>query len=221
MSKNINKTTTNTTTKNLSSTTAQAKRGRPKKPQELAADNIEQAGKQIVQSKRGSKSASIEKTMTANKDEIKEILKNSLYWYKREIVKSDEECAERLNEYFARLAETGEIPTVEKMCLALGTTRTTVWEWEQGNKGQGRSNMIKKAKEILASLDAELVARGKIPQITYIFRAKNFFGMKDQQEYVLTPNNPLGQEGDSATMAKKYKEALPESEGDFSDYEDK
>lgn len=170
--------------------------------------DLMEAGEQVVK-KRGSKSASIEKTTTASRDEIKEILKNSLYWYKREIVKSDEECAERLNEYFARLAETGEIPTVEKMCLALGTVRQTVYDWEQGTQGNVRSVMIKKAKEILASLDAELVSRGKIPQITYIFRAKNFFGMQDKQEYVLTPNNPLGDGTDPATMAQKYQDKLP------------
>jgi hypothetical protein len=187
-----------------------AKRGRPPKPKEVQADKTIEAGEQIAKSNRGSKSASIEKTTTASNDEIKDILKNSLYWYKREIVKTDEECAERLNEFFARLAETGEIPTVEKMCLALGTVRSTVWEWEQGNQGQARSNMIKKAKEILASLDAELVSRGKIPQITYIFRAKNFFGMKDVQDYILTPNNPLGDSADSATLAEKYQQALPE-----------
>jgi hypothetical protein len=187
------------------------KRGRPTKPKVAEADNIEQVGEQIAQSKRGSKSASIEKTTTASKDEIKDILKNSLYWYNREIVKTDDECAERLNEFFTRLAETGEIPTVEKMCLALGTVRQTVYDWEQGTQGNVRSVMIKKAKEILASLDAELVSRGKIPQITYIFRAKNFFGMQDKQEYVLTPNSPLGSDGDPATMARKYQSALPET----------
>lgn len=187
-----------------------AKRGRPPKTQEVDANSTIEAGEQIVKSNRGSKSASIEKTTTASKDEIKDILKNSLYWYKRDIVKTDEECAERLNEFFTRLAETGEIPTVEKMCLALGTVRSTVWEWEQGKLTPARANMIKKAKEILASLDAELVSRGKIPQITYIFRAKNFFGMQDKQEYVLTPNSPLGSDSDPATMAEKYQQALPE-----------
>ena len=171
---------------------------------------LAEVGEKTVK-KRGSKSASIEKTTTATKDEIKQILRNSLYWYNRETVKTDEECAARLNEFFAHIAETGEIPTVEKMCLALGSTRSTVWDWEQGRLTQARSDMIKKAKEILASLDAELVSRGKIPQITYIFRAKNFFHMTDKQEITVVPNNPLGSEADPATMAQKYQEALPES----------
>lgn len=143
--------------------------------------------------KRGSKSASIANN-TCEPGEISKILQNTMYWYKREIVKTDGECAERLNEYFTRIIQNDEIPTVEKMCLALGTTRTTVWEWENGSLGSARANMIKKAKEILAALDAELVSKGKIPQITYIFRAKNFFGMKDNQEMTLVNGSPMGDE---------------------------
>ena len=141
--------------------------------------------------KRGSKQASVEANNTATTDEIKQIISNSFYWFNYPKVESDEECAERLNEFFTRCNETGELPTVEKMCLALGTTRKTVWTWEQGNLGATRSNIIKRAKEILASIDAELVSAGKIPQITYIFRAKNFFGLTDKQEVIVTPNNPM------------------------------
>lgn len=170
-------------------------------------DELMQIGEQTAK-KRGSKSASIEATTTATNEEIKQIMTNVLYWYPREIVKTDEECAERLNEFFKRLNETGEVPTVEKMCLALGTTRTTVWEWEHGSLGSARSNMIKKAKEILAALDAELVSKGKIPQITYIFRAKNFFGLSDKQEIVVTPNQPLGSDSDPNELAKRIESSI-------------
>ena len=67
--------------------------------------------------------------------------------------------------------------------------------------------MIKKAKEILAGIDAKLVSQGKIPQVTYIFRAKNFFGMKDQSEVVLTPNNPLGDQRTPEELQQQYIEA--------------
>ena len=161
--------------------------------------------------KKGSKSASVEVNNTATNKDISRILKNSLYWFNREIVKTDEECADRLNEFFNRMAHTGEIPTVEKMCLALGTTRSTVFRWETGElqSSQARRNMIKKAKEILAAMDAEMVNEGKIPQVTYIFRAKNFFGMQDQQEVVLTPNNKLGDDVNKDEIINKYKKSLP------------
>ena len=151
--------------------------------------------------KRGSKSASIEATTTAKKEEIAQIVRNSYKWFNRKIVKSDDECADRLNEFFEECGKTGEIPTVEKMCLALGTTRTTVWEWEQGlHCSSVRTNMIKKAKQILSNIDAELVLGRKIPETTYIFRSKNFYGMKDVQDLVLTPNQPLGDSPDQKQL---------------------
>ena len=143
--------------------------------------------KSVTKKKPGSKSASITINNTAKADEISQIIHESFQFFNLDIVKTDEECAERLNWYFNLCHETGQIPTVEDMCLALGTIRSTVWNWEQGSKGETRMYMIKKAKEILAGIDAKLVSQGKIPQITYIFRAKNFFGMVDKQEHVIAP----------------------------------
>ena len=166
--------------------------------------------------KRGSQSASIANN-TCEPGEIRKILSNTLYWYDREIVRSDEECAERLNEYFTRVIENNEIPTLEKMCLVWGTTRNTVWEWEQGSLGTARSNMIKKAKDIAASLDAELVSKGKIPVISYIFRAKNFFGMKDNQEMTLVNGSPMGDEVSPDDIRKRLSAPKSDENSDETD----
>lgn len=166
---------------------------------------------EIVKKKRGSKPASITENNSATPSEIQDMIGNALYWYKRDIVKSDEECAERLNEFFQHCQQNGEIPTVEKMCLALGTTRTTVYRWEQGELTATRSNIIKKAKEILAAIDAELVSHNKIPQVTYIFRAKNFFGMSDKTEVVLAPQNPLDNLNTDEAR-KRLTESMPDEE---------
>lgn len=171
-------------------------------------EDAEQVVKEVK--KRGSKSASIEANLTATKPELQQMFRNVLYWYKRDIVRSDDECADRLNEFFDHIKETGEIPTVEKMCLSLGTVRSVVWEWENGSKGNVRANMIKKAKEIMAAIDAELVSNNKIPQVTYIFRAKNFYQMADKSEVVLTPNTPY-QNGEVKDV-NKLVDALPEPE---------
>ena len=94
----------------------------------------------------------------------------------------------------------------------LENTNETVFDWEHNyTKGRVRADMIKKAKEILAAMDAEMVSEGKIPQVTYIFRAKNFFGMQDQQELVLTPNNKLGDEVNEQEIVDKYKKSLPKA----------
>lgn len=123
--------------------------------------------------------------------------------------KSDEEICERLNWFFDTCQQTNQLPTVEKMCLALSWDRTYVFEMESGRKNgfsPATANIIKKAKNLIASLDAELAQEGKIQPVVYMFRAKNFYGMADKQEVVVTPNNPLGDSTDPATIAQKYAE---------------
>ena len=173
------------------------------------ADNdLINIGQEVVK-KRGSKSASLTATTTAKADEISKAIQESYQYFNRSIVKTDEECAQRLNDYFKQCAEQGQIPTVEDMCLALGTTRQNVNKWEHGiGASAERRDMINKAKEILAGIDAKLVSQGKIPQITYIFRAKNFFGLTDKQEVVVTPNSPLGDTKDSKALEAEYVDSV-------------
>ena len=127
-------------------------------------------------------------------------------------VESDEELCERLDRFFHNCAETKQLPTVEKMCLAIGKPRESVFEIINGIQ-RGFSNetadILKKAKNLIASLDAELAQEGKIQPVVYLFRAKNFYNMRDQQEMVLTPNNRLSEYQDRQTIEAKYA-ALPE-----------
>lgn len=127
-------------------------------------------------------------------------------------VKSDEELCERLNYFFGECARTQQIPSVEKMANCLGYHRSTLFDWEAGrNKGfsSATSDIIKKAKQILAAIDADLAQEGKIQPVVYMFRSKNFYGMTDKQEVVVTPNNTLGDYDPAATIAARYEE-LPE-----------
>jgi len=172
-----------------------------KKPQ----DELVEQGEQIVKKKRGGKTASIKHNTSAKAADIRRIGASLLRWYNMEKAVTDEEIRERLEMYFVTTLEAGEIPTVEEMSLALGYDRKTLWCWEVGGDGSTpvRRNLIKKAKEFLASFDAKLVQEGKVNPVTYIFRAKNYFGLKDQQEYVLTPNNPLGDVTSASDIEKR------------------
>ena len=127
-------------------------------------------------------------------------------------VKSDEELCERLNWFFSECAKTQQIPNVEKMANAIGYHRSTLFDWESGiQKGFSpvTKDIIKQAKQILASIDAELAQEGKIQPVVYLFRSKNFYGMRDQQDVVLAPNNGGLEAVDRATIEAKYAE-LPE-----------
>lgn len=178
----------------------------PVNPDTLSDDQV----REIVQKKKRRSDVTPAIPNDASVEEMRAMMKSILRWYGKPIIRSDDECAERLNEFFNVISETGELPTVEKMCLALGADRKTVWAWEQGtNCSPVRAAMIKQAKSMLAALDAEMVSKGKIPVVSYIFRSKNFYGMSDQTEVVITPNNPLGTATSAEDIASKYAE-LPD-----------
>lgn len=124
------------------------------------------------------------------------------------IVKTDEECLERLTNFFMRYAQEGGLPTVEKMCLCLGVDRVTVLEWGNGAKGSARASMIKRAKGVLAAIDADLVLKGMINPVAYIFRAKNYYGMKDQQDVVVQAKNIFGADVNREEIERRLSEEV-------------
>lgn len=126
-------------------------------------------------------------------------------------VKTEDELCERLDYFFAECARTQQLPTVEKMCLCLGYDRTTINDWQTGRRkgvGPNCAIIIKKAKEILANIDAELAQEGKIQPVVYLFRSKNYYGLADKQEVVVTPNSQNIAEGNYEELQKRY--AIPE-----------
>lgn len=192
------------------------KRGRPQKPKEVEGDNAEDTAKEIAIQKRNASPVIGDNGMLVQGDEKRQLtarlLTETLATYNMPKVTSDEELEQRFAEYFQRCAETGEKPTVEQMAQCTGYTVATLWDWENGrNKGfsSATSEISKKAKEFLRVFDAKLLMEGALNPVSYIFRAKNYYGMKDVQDYILTPNNPLGSDSDPAQMAQKYQKALP------------
>ena len=140
---------------------------------------------------------------------VAQLLSEALTEYRQPRVKSDEELAQRIDDYFYRCAQNGQVPTVEEMSLSTGYSISTVMDWEIGrNKGFSpeTSLIIKKAKGYLQTFDAKLVIAGKMNFLAYCFRAKNYYGMKDQQEVMLTPNAPLGEATSPEELRRKYLE---------------
>lgn len=153
-----------------------------------------------------------EKGNTAKGEELAKIIMNNYKWSKMEPVKNEEELINRLDTFFETCCNTQELPTVEKMALALGIHRQTLWQWETGQiANPNYTYVIKKAKQILHGIDAELAMNGKIPPVTYIFRSKNYYGMKDVQEHVATVERPYEKlSGDKAQAL--LSDSLPEDE---------
>ena len=138
---------------------------------------------------------------------ISKLLTEVLVEYKQPKVKSDEELAERLSDYFRRCAESGQVPTVEEMCLSTGYAYSTCYDWETGRRkgfSENTAEIIKKAKEMLKTFDAKLVISGKLNFLAYCFRAKNYYGMSDKTEYVLTPNTNTDSDYNADDIKKRY-----------------
>lgn len=151
---------------------------------------------------------------------VSKLLGEVLVEYKKPRVRSDEELQARFNDYFQHCAEVGQIPTVEEMAMCTGYSQSTVWDWEMGrNKGfSGETSVIvKKAKEFLKTFDAKLVISGKLNFLAYCFRAKNYYGMSDKNEYVIKAAPQDESDYSAEDIAKRYALDDGAVEGEFVD----
>lgn len=143
-----------------------------------------------------------------NPEDVRQVLSECLHWYEvgNKRAETDDEIEQRTIDFFKHCIDIGERPTVEKYALALGYVRTTINEWERGNNASPRRmDIIKKAKEVLASYDAGMVSTGKLNPVPYIFRAKNYYGMRDNQDITITPNRQIT-DISAEDVAAKYQE---------------
>ena len=91
---------------------------------------------------------------------------------------------------------------------AIGIDKADAYEWSNRNLGSpARTAFIKKVQKVCAMYREGLMEDGKVNPVTGIFWQKNYDGMKDQQEVVLTPNtSPLGEQKDAEALKQKYLE---------------
>lgn len=124
-----------------------------------------------------------------------------------------EQVNARIEQYFRFCIDNDIKPDMSGLALSLGTSRMTLWRWENGvesNKPQEVRYAIKKGREINELLLVQMMNNGKINPIPALFLLKNNHQYKDQTDVVVTPNNPLDS-ADQESARKKYTAALPES----------
>ena len=121
-----------------------------------------------------------------------------------------EEVRQRISDYFQLCVNDDMKPSVKGLENALRISRSTIWEWKQGNYRAGTHQaIICEAYDVMEALWQDYMQNGKINPVSGIFLAKNLFGGQytDKQEFVLTPNQQ--NEVDMATIEAKYAE-LPD-----------
>lgn len=151
--------------------------------------------------KCGSKPASFDQNYTGDEETLVRIIRNNAKYFGVEPPADDDEAEQRIVDMFVDCIETQSYPTVEKLAGCLGIVRRELWEWEHlKTKGERRSNIIKKAKEKIAAMDAEAVSLGKLNTVAYIFRAKNYYGLTDNVTVEHKTAQPLGDTQDQSML---------------------
>lgn len=128
-------------------------------------------------------------------------------------VRTDKEMLERLDTFFTTCAEDHLMPTVEKMALSLGMDVKYMNEIAEGRRpGLAGSfvtgEILRQAKLVIASVDAEMAVTGKFQPIVYIWRSKNYYGMADRKNVDVAVDDGTGRKSERDLLAEAA--ALPE-----------
>lgn len=116
---------------------------------------------------------------------------------------------DRIGWYFGHCIEEDMKPTVKGFCNALGIPRQTLHQWRTGKfRADTHQAIICRAYDLLEEMWEMNMVNGKINPVSGIFLGKNNFGYRDQQEYVVTPNQ-MGEVVSPDIIEAKYDE-LPE-----------
>lgn len=180
---------------------------KPKTQEEIIQKTAEYAARKLNQKKNNVRVPSgTDVYFQPNDPEIVEMVQKAYLLFNRPYAGTEEDVCNAFNWYFSEyLPTTGVFPTVEGLAASCGISTRTLCDWE--NLSDDRSLIVQKAKQILAELDAQLVQKGKIPQVVYIFRAKNFHHMQDA---VKVEHISMKQDAESADqLASKYADAIP------------
>ncbi len=187
------------------------KKGRPPKPKQLEAENIESAGEEIVKQKRNRPDLAnygAENAKPGDNSRYLRLARASLTLPPIDI-SDPEQVGERIGEYFDFCEQNDKKPGVMGLSNWLGVSRDTVNSWRRGEyRTDTHSDLIKKAMQILEELWEDYMQNGKVNPVSGIFLGKITFGYKDVQDYIITPKPPLGADA-APEMLDKYKGTIP------------
>ena len=95
--------------------------------------------------------------------------------------------------------------------FAMGITRDDVYDWENGrSRSPEHSALIKKVNSFCGSYREMLGADGRLNPVTLVWWQKNYDGLVDKSEVVLTPNNPLGNITDAKQLENRIEGSVVE-----------
>ena len=106
---------------------------------------------------------------------------------RREKVSSDSELEQKAREFFDYCAQINMFPTLEAFALYIGYDIHMIAEWAAGRKplrhdlpGETSVSITNRIKCAFAALDGYLAMDGSANTVAYIFRAKNYYDMVNE-----------------------------------------
>lgn len=148
------------------------------------------------------------------KDEVAELL-NEVSMWSRDEVSSDEDAEARIGEYFNLCASKGEMPLFETLCLYLGISDDKGKEYAAGEGCSGKmTRLIQTALTTMKAAEAKAVYKGKIRDVPYIWRSKQYFGYREPNSKLEDAllNNVLKELPPVSSIAARYVLDVEESE---------
>ena len=97
-------------------------------------------------------------------------VQDALTWYEAKPPKTDDECEERVLQFFETCVKNDFLPTMEKAALALGVPMATLRSWAEGSMGARRSQIISRIFGIISAADTDAALVGAISSDMYKFR---------------------------------------------------
>lgn len=155
---------------------------------------------------------------------VSRLLSETAAAYHQRRVENDEQLKQRLDQYFTLCQQEAIIPTVEEMYLYTGYSRqwgTAVRSGRLRGFSVNTKHILDRACEIMAAFDAKLVMTGRMNNVTYIFRSKNYHGMRDEQNVVIEATSENEREQSAEEIARRYLGDLKVVDAEFTDSEQK
>lgn len=187
-----------------------------KKPKQQPVENFERRT-EIASRERKNFLALIE-TDEEIAENVARVLAQPTRRFKNDL--TDEEIETLTEQFFAWCVETGTGPTMERYALAIGTTRETIRRWRNGiGCSDDRKYLMQQAVETMAAYDADMVLKGKMPTVPWIFRAKNYYDMEDNKRVIVDTSVDRVQSAESL-IAEARNLAGDFIDGEFTEVED-
>lgn len=121
-------------------------------------------------------------------------------------VTNDVELAQRIDEYFILCEKFAQLPQVMFIGVFCGIGRDRFMDFINGSDrfGKDTRKIACLARDRIHSLEAMLATFGVGDRSAYIFNAKNFYGMKDEQSVEVTHKESIADTESREEISKRY-----------------